>query len=149
VFKGVLKNNLYHKFEVCQTYGMEINVTMVKYRIKTMLPLLNERQRRIFLAAEARALGYGGISKISEISGVSRVTITQGVKEIESESIVSEDTMRCRKEGGGRKPITRSQSGIVAALSDGRIHKRGSDDAADVDKQKRKKSCGRIGRERL
>jgi hypothetical protein len=95
---------------------MKITGGTAEDRIKTMLPILNERQRRIFLATEAKAPGYGGISKVSEISGVSRVTITQGVKEIETKSIVSGDTMRCRKEGGGRKSITHSQSGIMAAL---------------------------------
>jgi transposase len=93
---------------------METNVGELKNRIKTMLPILDEKQRRIFLATEAKSLGYGGISRISEISGVSRVTITQGIKEIESQSIG--DTGRCRKEGGGRKSVIQSQSGIMEAL---------------------------------
>ena len=53
-------------------------------RIKTMMPLLDEKQRRIFLASEAKSYGYGGISKVSEISGVSIPTIRKGIKEIES-----------------------------------------------------------------
>ena len=53
-------------------------------RIRNMLPLLDERQRRLYLANEARAIGYGGISQVSRISGISRVTITQGMAEINS-----------------------------------------------------------------
>ena len=38
-------------------------------RIKNMLPYLNERQRRLFLANEAISYGRGGISEVSRISG--------------------------------------------------------------------------------
>ncbi len=49
-------------------------------RIKTMLPLLNEKQRKIFLASEAISYGWGGLSKVSKISGVSIPTIRLGIK---------------------------------------------------------------------
>ena len=75
-------------------------------RIKTMLPILNERQRRLFLAVEAEAIGRGGISQVSEASGVSRVTISRGVKELRNEDIYSVSSERSRKEGGGRKKVT-------------------------------------------
>ena len=52
-------------------------------RLKTMMPLLDEKQRRIFLASEALSYGYGGISKVSGISGVSIPTIRRGIKEIQ------------------------------------------------------------------
>ena len=66
-----------------------------------MLPVLNERQRRIFLATEAKAIGYGGISRISEISGVSRITITQGIKEIENGHMIQ----NISQAGARLKPI--------------------------------------------
>ncbi|MCL2832079.1 MAG: ISAzo13 family transposase, partial [Treponema sp.] len=47
-----------------------INSSALRMRINTMLPELNERQRRLFLAAEAKAIGYGGITQVSKISGV-------------------------------------------------------------------------------
>lgn len=72
-------------------------------RIKRMLPLLDEKQRRIFLASEAMSYGYGGISKVSEISGVSIPTIRRGIKEIESGEAVGNG--RVRKAGGGRKSV--------------------------------------------
>jgi hypothetical protein len=78
---------------------MEKDIKGVKIRIKTILPILDERQRRIFLAMEARAFGYGGVSCVSEISGVSRVTITQGIKEIENQNVTIQNNGRCRKKG--------------------------------------------------
>jgi transposase len=71
-------------------------------KINTMLPLLDERQRRIFLALEANALGHGGVKIIHEISGVSQTTIIRGKKEV-SESL---DNGYVRKPGGGRKKLT-------------------------------------------
>ena len=48
-------------------------------RILRMLPQLNERQRRLFLASEALAYGYGGIAEVIRISGTSRNTIKLGI----------------------------------------------------------------------
>ena len=53
-------------------------------KVNTMLPMLNEKQRRLYLASEAIAFGRGGITLMSRISGVSRSVITTGVKEIKS-----------------------------------------------------------------
>ena len=72
-------------------------------RIKTMMPLLDEKQGRIFLASEAKSYGYGGISKVSEISGVSIPTIRKGIKEIESGQ--ARENGRIRSAGAGRKTV--------------------------------------------
>ena len=72
-------------------------------RIKTMMPLLDEKQRRIFLATEALSYGYGGISKVSGISGISIPTIRRGIKEIQSGQAI--ENGRVRKAGGGRKSV--------------------------------------------
>src|SRR5215469_2610576 len=86
-------------------------------RIATMLPELNERQRRLFLAAEAKAVGYGGITRVSNISGVSRVTITQGVNELEDDNTEKDiQLVQCRRRGGGRKPAEIKQPGIKDML---------------------------------
>jgi len=74
-------------------------------RIVNMLPLLNERQRRLYLAHEAKSLGYGGISQVSRISGVSQATISRGLAEITREGYQPEKCTWCRKKGGGRKGI--------------------------------------------
>ena len=71
-------------------------------KLNTVLPHLNEKQRRLFLAAEATALGWGGISKVAQATGVSRVTIYKALEEIQLHSPVSE---RIRKPGAGRKGV--------------------------------------------
>jgi transposase len=73
-------------------------------KINTMLPLLDEKQKRIFLALEANALGRGGLKAIHEISGISQTTIIRGRKEIEEGA--SKNDTRIRKAGGGRKKLT-------------------------------------------
>jgi transposase len=87
-------------------------------RICNTLPLLDERQRRLYLANEAKAIGYGGITQVSKISGVSRVTITQGMAEINSEGYQPKAQNRCRKEGGGRKTIEAKTPEILQELDE-------------------------------
>ncbi len=88
-------------------------------RIKEVIPYLNEHQRRIYLAAEAEALGRGGITAISDLAGVHRNTISAGLKELRSGEKIPEDGKvmgRVRRKGGGRKSIEQSQQGIADAL---------------------------------
>jgi len=68
-----------------------------------MLPLLNEKQRRLFLASLAKEYGYGGLKKVCEISGCSPHTVIKGKKELENG--VDTNNYRIRKKGGGRKKI--------------------------------------------
>jgi transposase len=79
-------------------------------RINTMLPLLDERQKRIFLASEANAIGRGGVKLVHEISGVSQTTIIRGKREIEEGG--AEASARVRRPGGGRKRLTEKYVGI-------------------------------------
>jgi len=85
-------------------------------RIRNILPLLDERQRRLYLANEAKAIGYGGITQVSKISGVSRVTITTGMSEINSEGYEPKKESRCRKQGGGRKLLETKTPEILMEL---------------------------------
>ena len=65
---------------------------------------LDERQRRLWAAAEAQTYGYGGVSAVAGATGMSRVTIAQGVHELEEEA--SLPVGRVRRLGGGCKPLT-------------------------------------------
>ena len=76
---------------------------IIEEHIKTMMPLLNERQKRLFLASIANAYGHGGIKKVCEISGCSPHTVIKGKKELEEG--VEENIQRVRKSGGGRKRL--------------------------------------------
>jgi transposase len=74
----------------------------MEVRLAGLLPRLNERDRRLALAAEARSWGYGGIAVVQRATGVSRPTISRGIRELEAgEDSVPAD--RVRAEGAGRK----------------------------------------------
>ena len=94
---------------------MDINT---KKRIETLTPHLTEKQKRMYLALEATSLGRGGIKEVSAISGVHRNTISAGIKELSGHSNVQDNgsETRIRSKGGGRKPITIAQPGIMEAL---------------------------------
>ncbi|MDR2203637.1 MAG: ISAzo13 family transposase [Nitrososphaerota archaeon] len=72
-----------------------------KRRIQTMLGLLNERQRRLYLAVEVQSLGYGGLKEVCELTGVAKSTIILGQKELASG--VGLEVSRVRKVGSGHK----------------------------------------------
>ncbi len=69
-------------------------------KLAAILPRLNEQQRRLLLAAEARALGRGGVTRLARVSGVSRPTITKALHELEQPPLAPG---RVRRVGGGRK----------------------------------------------
>jgi transposase len=71
-------------------------------RILRMKSLLNERQWRLYLANEAMSAGYGGVSKVSRITGVSRTTITKGIEELRKEKTING---KVRRSGGGPKYV--------------------------------------------
>ena len=71
-------------------------------KINSLLPLLNEEQKRVYLATETIYLGRGGKAKLEKLIGVSHNTINKGLRELKTGApIVS--IGRIRKEGGGRK----------------------------------------------
>ena len=61
----------------------EETVQTILSKFQTLGPLMNERVKRLWSAAEAKALGYGGISAVSQATGISRTTIHAAIKEIE------------------------------------------------------------------
>ncbi len=77
-------------------------------------PLLDERTRRLTAANEAHALGYGGITLVHRACGLSRRVIATGMAEIEAGAALAPG--RVRRPGGGRKPLTVSDPGLVSAL---------------------------------
>ncbi|MFC7388456.1 ISAzo13 family transposase [Sphaerisporangium rhizosphaerae] len=84
-------------------------------RFEVLLPHLNERQRRLVLAQEARLLGHGGVRAVAAVAGVSETTVRAGVFELEA----GEDPLpngRIRRPGGGRKPIEDHDPAVIPAL---------------------------------
>lgn len=78
-------------------------------KFEVLLPHLNERQRRLLLAAEARLLGHGGVRAVARLAGVSETTVRRGVFEIEGgEDPLPEGRVR-RGGGGARAPRRRTR----------------------------------------
>ena len=75
---------------------------------------LNERQRRLWAASEAISLGYGGITKVANATGLSRTPITQGINELQTERRLLPN--RVRREGAGRKKVTEKQPNLLPSL---------------------------------
>lgn len=87
----------------------------LKIKLSGVLPELNERQRRILLAAEAESIGYGGIKIISDISGVAVSTIRRGIKELKKKP---KKLISVRREGGGRKKSTEANPELTKILQE-------------------------------
>jgi hypothetical protein len=75
--------------------------------------VLDERARRLWAAAESAAIGYGGDSLVSSATGLSRITIRAGRRELESGTY---ECKRIRRVGAGRPSIEDTQPGIKKAL---------------------------------
>jgi len=86
-------------------------VIVAKYA--AVAPVLNERARRLWAAAESRAIGYGGDALVSAATGLARDTIRNGRGEIECGV---EATGRVRRAGAGRPSIKKTQPGVKEAL---------------------------------
>src|SRR6201981_4067194 len=83
-------------------------------RYREMAPVLNEQSRRRFVALAPQALGRGGVSLMSGISGLARSTIYHGLSDIRDN--VAVPTGRIRKAGGGRKKKSSRDPTLAADL---------------------------------
>src|SRR3954471_11148261 len=88
-------------------YMRNATVQAIKAKYISLEPVLDERARRLWAATEARALGWGGISQVSEATGLSRITIKAGLTELglPITPIDEVDRHRLRREGGGGKAL--------------------------------------------
>jgi hypothetical protein len=86
----------------------------IKARFGALGKVLDEKSRRLFVAAESKAWGVGGISVVSRATGVSRPVIRRGLKELEL--LPTESTGRIRRPGGGRKAVKQKDPTLVADL---------------------------------
>ena len=77
--------------------------SVIKKIHESMKGHLNERQQRLLTASMANAIGYGGISTLSRMTGMSRTTITSGRKELET--LEGVNIKKVRRGGSGRKKI--------------------------------------------
>ena len=85
----------------------------IRHRYTQLSPHLDERGRRMFAAAEARAAGYGGIAAVSRATGLAASTIGRGLKELAAAGLESD---RIRRPGGGRKALLVSDTKLLDDL---------------------------------
>jgi hypothetical protein len=94
---------------------MQTNEHGLRKKLNGIWGLLDERSRRLVAANEAQALGYGGVCAVQRACGMSRVTITKGLREIADGVPLSQG--RIRRAGAGRKSITTRDPGLLSALN--------------------------------
>ena len=89
--------------------------SQLQCRFAVLLPHLNERQRRLALATEARLIGHGGIRAVARIAQVSETTVRRGVWELEA-GVGALPGSRVRSPGGGRKRADENDPALRTAL---------------------------------
>src|SRR5215213_2244879 len=87
----------------------------IKGRYIDLAGVLHERALRLWCASEAKAIGRGGIVLVHEATGISKPTITKGLKEL------AEGTpdlgKRVRRKGGGRQEVTKREPLLLETLN--------------------------------
>ena len=91
-----------------------IDESAIQQRFAALEPVLDERGRRRLAAVEALTAGLGGVAAASRATGIARSTIGRGLKELRSGVVV--DPQRVRRPGGGRKPMTATDTSLVDDL---------------------------------
>ena len=93
-----------------------IDDSAIRLRFKSLDPVLDERGRRRFAAAEALAAGYGGILAVSRATGIARSTIQRGLAELSDEAGLAVSPERVRRAGGGRKSLSAMDTTLLNDL---------------------------------
>ena len=89
----------------------------IRRKFRMVVVELDERRRRQWAAAEARDIGWGGISLVARATRLSRPTIMAGLKELElSSKSRAVAATRVRSPGGGRRKLSQSDPGLLEAL---------------------------------
>ena len=93
-----------------------IDEAAIQLRYAALDPVLDERSRRRFAAAEARAAGRGGVAIVSRITGVARSTINRGLAELDDNAPRDVAVRRVRRPGGGRKRLIETDTTLLSDL---------------------------------
>jgi hypothetical protein len=91
----------------------------IRHKFELMSPVMDERVRRQWAAAEAISPGWGGTTAVSVATGLSRNTIATGIGELEHRRRHPDEPImfRIRSAGGGRKLLSRIDPGLLDALN--------------------------------
>lgn len=93
-------------------------IDRVRQKYVALSPVMDERMRRQWAAAEASALGWGGVTAVAAATGLARNTIAVGLCELGHRQAHPDEPvcLRIRAPGGGRKPLTETDPGLTRAL---------------------------------
>jgi hypothetical protein len=91
-----------------------IDESQIAERYRGLGPELNERQRRLWAASEARSHGRGGIIAVSRATGISKNTVQRGIAELREGTRLEAGWVR--RAGAGRPRLTDSDPELVGAL---------------------------------
>jgi transposase len=94
--------------------GPMVDERPIRERWLVVCDELDERGRRMWVAAEARSHGYGGIAAVVRATGISEDTVRRGIAEVASGERAPAD--RIRRAGAGRPPIEQRYPGLKEAL---------------------------------
>src|SRR4030095_15042848 len=92
---------------------MDSTLAAMKKTYVLLSPHLDERMRRLWGAAQAQAIGHGGVTKVQAATGMARPCLTRGRKDLTA-SPLSAGVVR--QPGGGRKRVTEHDPALLAAL---------------------------------
>ena len=95
-----------------------IDHAAIRVRYEALDPILDERGRRWFAAAEALAAGHGGVTAVARITGVARSTIDRGLAELRGDAPPAAAPERVRRNGGGRRPLVVTDPSLLADLKE-------------------------------
>ena len=95
-----------------------IAIQLIETKYRSLLPLLDERMRRQWAAAEAGAYGWGGVAAVAHATGLSPTTIRKGQAELACRALPPGGRMagRVRRPGAGRKPKIEEDPELGQAL---------------------------------
>src|SRR5947209_14537856 len=91
-------------------------IQRIRRKFQTLTPVLDERSRRQWAAAEALELAWGGVTTVAAATGLSRTTIAAGVRDLQSQAAGAMPGPRIRRPGGGRKYLVDTDPGLLRAL---------------------------------
>lgn len=97
-----------------------LDVDRIRERYRLLAPVLDERELRLWAAAEAQSLGAGGTAIVTEATGIRRKRIRAGRLELAqlSQTPPTErpGQQRVRRPGAGRKTLTETEPTLLSDL---------------------------------
>ena len=102
-----------------RTFSGKELAQQIRSKYQQLRGVLDERQRRLWAASEALALGFGGLSVVAQSTGLDPATVRAGLEELKQASSAQQlasGSGRRRRPGGGRPSVLERQPGLAAAL---------------------------------